>query len=79
MFSSDNLQESFCQDLADILGSNPTWALNLRYGLRYRSIHVSGRDKTLRVVIGHSRTSDGFEVNVVDFGMRVGSFHLVAP
>jgi hypothetical protein len=61
--------------LADILGCNPTWALNLRYGLRYRSIHVSGRDKTLRVVIGHSRASDGFEVNVVDFGMGVGSFH----
>jgi hypothetical protein len=79
MYSFDSLQESLRQGLADILGCNPTWALNLRYGLRYRSIHVSGRDKTLRVVIGHSRTSDGFEVNVVDFGMGVGSFHLVAP
>jgi hypothetical protein len=68
MRSSDYLQESFCQDLAHILGCNPTWALNLRYGLRYRFIHVSGRLSALRVVMRQSRTSDGIEMGMIEFG-----------
>jgi hypothetical protein len=67
MRSSDYLQESFCQDLAHILGCNPTWALNLRYGLRYRFIHVSGRLSALRVVMRQSRASDGIHVGIVEF------------
>jgi hypothetical protein len=47
------------QGLADILGSNPTWALNLRCGLRYGSIHVSGRFYAFRIVAGKFGASDG--------------------
>jgi len=79
MRSFDCLQKSLCQDLADILGCNPTWALNLRYGLRYGFIHVSGSHCALRVVIGQSRASDGIEMGMIEFGGGVGSFHLVAP
>jgi hypothetical protein len=79
MRSSDRLQESLCQDLAYILGCNPTWALNLRYGLHYRFIHVSGRHCALRVVMRQSRASDGIEMGMIEFGGGVGSFHLVAP
>jgi hypothetical protein len=65
--------------LAYILGCNPTWTLNLRYGLLDNPIHVSGRHCALRVVMRQSRTSDGIEMGMIEFGGCVGSFHLVAP
>jgi hypothetical protein len=78
MRSSDRLQKSLCESLTHVLGRLPTWALNLRYGLRYGFIHVSGRHCALRVVMRQSRTSDGIHVGIVEFDSGV-VFHLVAP
>jgi hypothetical protein len=56
------------ESLTDILGCLPCRALNLRYGLRYGFIHVSGRHCALRVVMRQSRTSDGIEMGMIEFG-----------